>query len=329
MNEGLNLMGQAAICLALVSDVHGNLPALEAVLVDAQAQGARQIVVAGDSTGGSHSRQVVERLRDLGAIVIRGNNEDYVLDYDRGKAPADWYTSSRWAPMRFVHDQFDAAGIEYLASLPHQGVVVMDGVDGIVPIRVLHGSPRSTRQHLLPDGEEQVTGHFQDAGIDLASCMPLHEAMSSIDEPILVCGHSHIQWTWQLDGRQAINPGSVGGPINCDWRAQYALLTWQENRWQVDLRGVEYDRTESWTAAHESGFLEMGGAFARACLLNIEQGRNVPGHLVAHSIRLAATAGHTWDDMPEEVWERAVDTFDWALYPAGHEGVRGYLKEGR
>lgn len=302
--------------VAVVSDVHGNLPALEAVLEDIRAHGAGHLIVAGDSTGGSHSRQVVERLRDVGAIAIRGNNEDYVLDFHRGDAPADWYTASRWAPIRFVHDQFDAAGIEALASLPHQRVVA---VSGAPPMRVVHGSPRSTRQHLLPDEDPRVTEQFRDAGVDLASCMRVADAVSSIEESILVCGHSHIQWAWEVDGRQAVNPGSVGGPINSDWRAQYAMLMWQGDRWQVALRAVEYDRAAAWSAAQESGFLAVGGAFARACLINIEQGRNVPGHLVRHSIRMAEAMGHTWSDMPEEMWARAVESFDWAAHPATHE----------
>jgi hypothetical protein len=76
-----------------------------------------------------------------------------------------------------------------------------------------------------------------------------------------------------------------------------------------------------WADAEESGFLASGGAFARACLLGNQAGLNVPGALVAHSIRLAAGAGHTWNDMPEEVWEQAVATFDWAAYAPEEEEV--------
>lgn len=308
-------MVETAFRIAILSDVHGVLPALEAVLADARARDVQRIVVAGDSTGGSHSRQVVERVRDLGAVVVRGNNEDYLLDYDRGAAPPDWYTASRWAPMRFVCEQFDAAGLGYLASLPYETVVALDG---LAPIYVAHASPGTARQHLLPEGDRWRV-QFREAGIYVPECMPLHEALARVAEPVLVCGHSHIQWFRHLDGRLALNPGSVGGPINADWRAQYAILEWQSDRWQVDLRAVPYDRAAAWADAHHSGFLEVGGAFARACLLNIEQGRNVPGYLVEHSIRVAQATGHTWDDMPEEVWARAVETFDWDAYPAVHE----------
>jgi predicted phosphodiesterase len=299
--------------LAILADVHGNLPALEAVLADARRQGVDDapgsLIVAGDSTGGSHSRQVVERLRALGAWAIRGNNEDYLLSYHRGKAPADWYTSSRWAPIRLVYQQFDAASLDNLASLPQQRVVALAGAS---PIRVVHGSPRHPIEHLVPDGDAALAAQFRRAGIRYRE--PLARLVAGVSELLLVCGHSHIAWQQQVGGCRVVNPGSVGAPINGEWRAQYALLTWQDGGWQLVLRAVAYDRAQMWVQAHESGFLAGGGAFARACLLGSEIGENVPGFLVDHAIEVATASGHTWDDMPEEVWERAAATFDWAAY---------------
>lgn len=301
--------------LAVLSDVHGNLPALEAVLADAGRHGVElapgSIVVAGDSTGGSHSRQAVERLRALGAWAIRGNNEDYLLSYHRGQAPADWYSSSRWGPIRFVYRQFDAAGLDYLAALPQQRVVALDGA---LPLRVVHGSPRNPIEHLIPDGDTALEEQFRRAGIRRRDPQPLARLVAGVDEPLLVCGHSHIAWQQQAGGCHVLNPGSAGAPINGDWRAQYALLTWHGGRWQVELRAVAYDRASMWAQARDSGFLTSGGAFARACLLGNQTGLNVAGFLVDHSMGLAAAAGHTWDDMPEEIWERAAATFDWAAF---------------
>jgi len=306
--------------LAVLSDVHGNLPALEAVLDDARRYGVEpgpgSFLVAGDSTGGSHSRQVVDRLRELGAWAIRGNNEDYLLSYHRSQAPADWYTSSRWAPIRFVYRQFDAAGLDYLAALPQQRVVA---VDGAAPVRLVHGSPRSPIEHLIPDGDAAVVEQFRRAGIRPRDPQPLARLVAGIDEPLLICGHSHIAWQQQAGGCRVTNPGSAGAPINGDWRAQYALLAWDGGRWRVELRAVAYDRARMWADAEESGFLASGGAFARACMLGNQTGLNVPGALVSHSVRLATGAGHTWDDMPEEVWEQAAATFDWAAYAGDGE----------
>jgi predicted phosphodiesterase len=306
--------------LAILADVHGNLPALEAVLADARREGVGAapgiLVVAGDSTGGSHSRQVVDRLRALGALAIRGNNEDYLLTYHRGEAPADWYTSSRWAPIRHVYQQFDAAGLDYLASLPQQRVVAPDSA---LPLRVVHGSPRNPLEHLLPDGDAALEAQFRRAGIRRRDPGPLARLVAGVIEPLLVCGHSHIAWQQQAGRCLVVNPGSVGAPINGDWRAQYALLTWQDGGWGAELRAVAYDRAQMWAQAHEVGFLAAGGAFARACLVGSEIGQNVPGFLVDHAVRVAAERGHTWHDMPEEVWEQAAATFDWDAFPPARE----------
>jgi predicted phosphodiesterase len=306
--------GLPAIRLAILSDVHGNLPALEAVLADARAQGIHRFVVAGDTTGGSHSRQAVDYLRSLGAISIRGNNEDYLLVYHRGEAPPDWYTSSRWCPVRFVYHQFDTAGLERLASLPEQRVVSLGGACGRVPahIRVVHGSPRSPFEHLIPDRDVQVAAQFRRAGISPGpGWRSLADGLEGIVEPVLVCGHSHIAWQQQVGSCLVINPGSVGGPINGDWRAQYAILSWHGGRWHARQRAVPYDRARMWRDAAASGYLEEGGPFARACLIGSEIGLNTPGDLVRHTVGLAAAEGYTWADMPEEVWERATATFDW------------------
>jgi predicted phosphodiesterase len=308
--------------LAILADVHGNLPALEAVLADAHRQGAKiaegRLIVAGDSTGGSHSRQVVDRLRDLGAWAIRGNNENYLLSYHHNQAPADWYTASRWAPIRLVYQQFDAAGLEYLASLPQQRVVSLEGAS---PIRVVHGSPRHPIEHLVPDGNTALEAQFHRAGIHRRDSRPLASLLTGVAEPLLVCGHSHIAWQQQVGDCLVVNPGSVGAPINGDWRAQYAVLTWRHSAWQVALRAVAYDRAQMWARAGASGFLANGGAFAQACLLGAEIGQNVPGFLVDHAVQVADGAGYTWDDMPEEIWQQAVATFDWAAYAPVREGA--------
>jgi predicted phosphodiesterase len=306
--------GLPAIRLAILSDVHGNLPALEAVLADARAQRIHRIVVAGDTTGGSHSRQAVECLRSLDAITIRGNNEDYLLAYHRAQAPSDWYTSSRWRPVRFVYHQFDTAGLGRLASLPEQRVVALDGECGRAPahIRVVHGSPRSPIEHLIPDGDARILAQFRRAGISPSpGWRSLADALAGVVEPVLVCGHSHIAWQQQVGGCLVVNPGSVGGPINGEWRAQYAILAWRGGRWHARQRVVPYDRARMWREAATSGYLEEGGPFARACLIGSEIGLNTPGDLVRHAVRLAAAMGYTWANMPEEVWEQATATFDW------------------
>jgi diadenosine tetraphosphatase ApaH/serine/threonine PP2A family protein phosphatase len=134
----------------------------------------------------------------------------------------------------------------------------------------------------------------------------LSEVWSQLDEPVLVCAHSHIPWQQQSDGRLALNPGSVGASIDGDPRAHYALLTWRENHWQAELRAVAYDLERACAAYHESGALAAGGAMTRAFLRCIETGQNVPGR------QLAVEAGYTNPSAaPDSIWQQAEATFDW------------------
>ena len=112
--------------LALLSDVHGNLPALEAVLEDIRQHGVDGIIVAGDSTGGPQQGEVIDRLRATTEWIIRGNNEDYLLAYQSGEAPEAWWTSKQWAMMRWSYQQLDSETLGFIASLPSQRVVELE-----------------------------------------------------------------------------------------------------------------------------------------------------------------------------------------------------------
>ena len=298
--------------LAVLSDTHGNLPALEAVLTDARQQGVDGIIVAGDfTTGGPQQLETINMLRSLGSWMIRGNRENYLLAYDTGDAPDGRRVSKQWATMRWSYHRLDRETLDFIAVLPEQRVVALDDA---APIRVVHGSLRSPSELLFPDRDPVTLGLFRKAGLLLPGHDPvkLYQALAQVKEPVLVCGHSHIPWKQEQNGRLVLNPGSVGAPINGDVRAQYALLTWQDGHWQAEHRAIAYDLERIRAAFSESGLLEEGGAFARAWLLVIETGQNVSGRFVSYAYGLAAEAGCEGSDVvPDSIWEHAIATFDW------------------
>jgi predicted phosphodiesterase len=298
--------------LAVLADIHGNLPALEAVLADVQRHGVDDIIVAGDHvTGGPHPVQVLCLLRSLGCWMILGNREDYLLTYDAEDEPDERRESDQWASLRWTYLRLGREMLDFIASLPQQRVVTLDGA---APIRVVHGSPRDLSEGLFPDHDLVAMALFERAGFFLLGREPvkLDVILTQMDEPVLVCGHTHIPWTREKNGRLVLNPGSVGTPLNGDVRAQYALLTWREGRWWAEQRAVPYDLDRVRAGFRASGLLEAGGVFARSSLLTIETGRNVQGYLVAHIYGMAAEAGFGGRVVvPDAIWERAVDTFDW------------------
>ena len=279
--------------LAVLSDIHGNLPALEAVLQDLERWNVWGIIVAGDFTGGPQPVETIRLLRARRTWMIRGNSDDNLLRYGNGLAPPAWHSSRQFALLRWAHRNIDEDTFGFLQSLPQQRVVQ---VPGTAAIRVVHGSPRDPYESIFPDREP--------ATLDIA--------LAQVDEPVFVCGHTHIPWKVVRQGRLALNPGAVCGPLNGDVRAQYALLTWQDSHWQVEHRAVEYDLEQIRVAFRESGLLVEGGALARSFLRSIETGQNVADWFLSYAYDLAAEGGYEGHSVvSDEIWERAAATFDW------------------
>jgi diadenosine tetraphosphatase ApaH/serine/threonine PP2A family protein phosphatase len=219
--------------LAVLYDVHGNLPALEAVLADAEQAGAARYLLGGDyALFGPWPAETVERLRRLDrAAWIRGNGERWTA------RPAD-------APDdRVVRAAIDASRaalgeevVAELAALPEQHV------DGNV--RYCHGSPLSDVRSFLPEPAD-------DEG----------ELLGDVVEERLVFGHTHLQFERPAaTGPIALlNPGSVGMPFDGDPRAAYALVTASGD---VELRRVAYDHAAS-AAAVRDRFPHFGDTVAR------------------------------------------------------------------
>jgi hypothetical protein len=140
-------------------------------------------------------------------------------------------------------------------------------------------------------------------------------ALAQTSEPVLVCGHTHRPWKVERDGKLALNPGSVCGPLNGEVGAQYALLTWCDEHWQARHFTIPYDLERLYKACRERGWLEDGGALARAFLLCLETGQDVIEDFLSYACGLATEAGHRhFDVVPDDAWERAAATFDWGSY---------------
>jgi predicted phosphodiesterase len=297
--------------LAVVSDVHGNLPALEAVLADIKRQQVDELIVAGDMVGCPQPQATLESLRDQGALMIRGNHENYYLNCDRGRTPTGSGNSKQWEAVQWAYEQLDRDALDFLTSLPEQRVITLGAT---TPIRVVHGSPSSDREHVFPDRTPAALTRFRQE--DLLprdqTPSPLCLVTEGVAEAVLVCGHSHIPWQQSETGCLVVNPGSAGLSINGDPRATYAILTWTGDHWSAEHRFITYDVVQLRRAYETTECLADGGAFARACLLASESGHNVALRLIRHTYRTAAAQGiDTSAGIPDENWDAAVAGFDW------------------
>jgi diadenosine tetraphosphatase ApaH/serine/threonine PP2A family protein phosphatase len=225
--------------LAALYDIHGNLPALEAVLADAHEHGAGRYLLGGDySTFGAWPAQTLARLHELqDATWIRGNWERWQAD------PA---AIPDFAPAGAGESAVRALGadtVSQLAALPQ--CITLDG------IVFCHASPKSDVDSFLP--EPQPT----DA-----------ELLDGVESDRVVFGHTHVQFRRTTDdGIELVNPGSVGLPFDGDRRAAYALIAPDG---AVELLRVDYDVEHAIAALRERGdsWAEpMVGVLERASLV--------------------------------------------------------------
>jgi putative phosphoesterase len=221
--------------VAALADIHGNLPALEAVLAEVRREGVDCVVVCGDVASGPLPAQSIELLRALpNARFVRGNaDRELVAEYDgaASRAPA-WCAAQLSGEQRDFLDRFEAT-------------VALEA-DGLGRLLFCHGSPRSDR--------EIITARTPDER--------LLEMIGDSEADVVVCGHTHMQFDRRLGARRVVNPGSVGMPYG-QTGAHWAVLGVG-----IELRRTVYDLTASASRIRESAWPEAD-AFARENVLTV------------------------------------------------------------
>jgi predicted phosphodiesterase len=197
--------------LAVVSDVHGNVAALEAALADISRHKPDRILVAGDLCFyGPRPAETVDRLRALeaeGAAIIAGNTDVAVADFDYAAAfpwlddvPVGHRAAAEWA-----HEQLSDDQLEWLRGLPSERRVWADGV----LVLACHGSPGSQTAGLPTELDPTVT----------------MERVTRTDARVVACGHTHVADIRELGRKLIVNPGSCGVAFDGDPAACWALVT--------------------------------------------------------------------------------------------------------
>ena len=240
--------------LALVSDIHGNLPALEAVVADIRRQGVDQVLCLGDNLSGPLlPRETAQWLMASGWPVLAGNHERQILD---------WTPAQGGASDGHARAELGSAELEWVRSL----VPVWRWSPELL---LCHGTPRRDDEHFL---ETPRAGALM-----LATGDEITERLGGEASELVACGHSHVPRTLRRAGGQLlVNPGSVGLQAYVDDEperyavergtpdAQYAIVERIGGAWHCSQRSVPYDhaamaalarrhRREDWALALETG----------------------------------------------------------------------------
>ncbi|HEX6287912.1 MAG TPA: metallophosphoesterase family protein [Herpetosiphonaceae bacterium] len=227
--------------VALISDIHGNLVALETVLADLAGQAVDRIVCLGDvAATGPQPHEAIERLRALNCPVVMGNTDEWLITARPATAASD---EIHQAIDRWCREQLTAADLDFLRTFAPTIEVALDDKTALLCV---HGSPRSNTEAIETTTPDDA----------------LAPMLSNTAALVIASGHTHVQMLRRYNGQIVINPGSVGLPYeilgasdeirNPPW-AEYAILSWHGQRLGIELRRVPLDIRAVTRAALESG----------------------------------------------------------------------------
>jgi predicted phosphodiesterase len=222
--------------VAALYDIHGNLPALRAVLADAAREDVGAFVIGGDVAAGPLPRATLDRLMGLsgGVAFVRGNADREVVDaYDRATIDVGSVEDPALRPAVFAASRIARPHRDFLAAFDP---TARCEVDGLGPTLFCHGSPRSDTDIITPITSEDR----------------LSELLAEVGERVVVGGHTHQQFDRAIDRRRFINAGSVGLPYEGKPGAYWALLGPD-----VQLRRTEYDLEVALAEMRAGGFPDL------------------------------------------------------------------------
>ncbi|HJV30530.1 MAG TPA: metallophosphoesterase family protein [Gaiellaceae bacterium] len=211
--------------VAIVTDLHANIPALEAMLTRTDELEAKAVYCGGDLVGyGPHPNDVCQLIEERAIATIYGNY-DYAIARDLDDCgcfyptPNDRETGQRSVAWTLEHS--DERSKRFMHDLPFDLRFELAGKR----IRLVHGSPRKVNEYLL---EDRAASTFVRIA-QLADC------------DILLFGHTHKPWVREYGGVLFVNCGSVGKPKDSDPRGSFAVLTESDGRISVSIERIEYD----------------------------------------------------------------------------------------
>ncbi len=262
--------------LAILADIHGNLPALEAVMTELERLQPDQVLVNGDLINAvPFSSEVIALVRRQNWVVVRGNHEFYYLDFGTPRAAPGSQDPERWGQLHWLVEKIMPDQAAYLGMLPDDRTLFLPGSQ---PLRVTHGVP----------GRNRVG--FNNHQPEEAIASELH----AVGEDILISAHTHVQvdrvvrehgdrsdaleYDPHLGGGaegqavpsrrwRVINPGSVGLPLTGQPCAHFAMMQPTLDRavcggWSAVFHQVQYDRRPALEAFTWSGMLAAGGVMS-------------------------------------------------------------------
>ena len=238
--------------LAILSDAHGNLPALQAVLAEVDRRGPFDTLVGGGDyvLGGAFPQQTLALVIERGLRCVRGNTDEWIVEAATdgqqcatGYAPEQAHTGVLRQMDEWAVEHLDSDQLEFLKGLPLRWETTGPSGQSLV---FVHATPWSAHPIVLPDAREDVARKMLD------------EAGS----PVLLYGHIHHAYVRAVGDRTLACVGSIGMPFDGDWRPCFAIAEDDGSGWRVEHVRVSYDQAAYLMALADSGEPNAAGTIA-------------------------------------------------------------------
>ena len=226
--------------IAAIADVHGNRPALEAVLEDVASKQVDVTVFVGDVIMGAPDCRECWKLASLNGPLVQGNTEHRVGKFGTPEEDPNWSTE-QYGPLRWSAQQFSPEERKQIAELP-----LTLHVSETEDLVFFHSTPRSFRQIKAYTPEEELQDLFSD-----------------VSERYLVRGHHHNPQVRLWNNRIIVNCGSAGAQTDMNPDAQYLILERRNPGWHIQHQTVPYDVEAAVQRFHKSGYLDEAGPMGR------------------------------------------------------------------
>lgn len=276
------------------SDIHSNSVAFQACLDEIKAMQIDGIVFLGDYVSDCPNPLVtIDMIRkvqeEYTTWFVRGNREEYFLEYEEGKI-GDWHYNSYKGSLLYTYEHLNQSVLDWFRSLPNTCILEIEGTK---PITLAHGSQRYTRE-LLDAGKENTK-----------------ECLEELKTEYILCGHTHRQCIYKYNGKTLFNPGSVGVAIGVPMQAHYMVLEWNGSEWTGEERSVSYSIEPLKEIFYHSHLMNKGRVWPLAIIKSIETGINYGPLCAKRAYDLAVESGEELKDMvvPERFWEMAAKEF--------------------
>jgi predicted phosphodiesterase len=245
--------------VAVLSDIHGNMPALQAVVGDIDAWSPDFVIVGGDvinrgPMSGECLELLLERQEARGWRVIRGNHEQMVLECGDPDKPVSGPGFEMTLFAHFALAQV-AGQVDALRTLPD--MIERSSAGGQL-LRIVHASMYSNRDGIYPmTDDEDIRRKIAPA------------------PAVFVTGHTHRPLLRHIDQTLVVNIGSVGSSFDGDRRAGYGRFVWDGGKWASEVVRIEYDYRQIEVDYVRSGFLAEGGALAQLMLVELRKAQGL------------------------------------------------------